>query len=168
MHPESAATAADVAAAGQNGVRSFYADVRLIKVQSLAVFYPSVAQALDMELVEQGETVVHVFERKICCGNACALVNLPAGAGGFRLHLIQRGKDAPGLGPARSMVEDVYGLLLHVFGPFRRGEQVGAGNHYRYVVVEEAGWLGNPSGGKIVFGGQLLGPVLGPVPLREK
>ena len=61
------------------------------------------------------------------------------------------------------MVQDVHGLLLHVLGPFRGGEKVGPGHHNRYVVVEEAGGLGYPARGQVVFRSQLLWTVLGPV-----
>ena len=55
VHPEAAAPAADVAAAGQDGVGAFNADVGLVEVQGVAGLHTAVAEALDVELVELGE-----------------------------------------------------------------------------------------------------------------
>src|SRR5262249_38891943 len=66
------------------------------------------------------------------------------------------------------MVEDVDGLLLHVLGPLRRGEEVGRGDHNRDVIVKEVRRLGDPARRQVVFRGQWLRPMLRPVPFREQ
>ena len=69
-----AAPTADVSAAGQNRVRPFDADIRLVEVQCVSVLHPPEAEALQVKLVEQGEAVVHIFERKVGGGDPGALV----------------------------------------------------------------------------------------------
>src|SRR5262245_65968088 len=93
------------------------------------MFNAAVAQALNVELMEQGEAIVHVFKGQIRGGNPRPLIELAPGLGGLRLDLLQRGRETPGGGPARRMVEDVDGLLLHISGPLRRSEEVGRGDH---------------------------------------
>src|SRR5919109_1790878 len=57
VHPETAATTADVATTGGYGVRPFNTDIRLVKVQGFSAFDAAVTEALQVELVEQGEAI---------------------------------------------------------------------------------------------------------------
>ena len=74
MHPETAAAAPDVAAAGRNWVRPLNTDIRLVKVQGFAEFNAPVAESLQVELVEQREAIIHVFEGEVGRGDPGALV----------------------------------------------------------------------------------------------
>src|SRR6516225_4418817 len=79
MVPPAGAPVPVVAAAGRNGIRSLNADIRLVKVKCVAPLLStgSEPQSLQVELVEQGEAVVHVFERQIIGTDARAFVKDP-------------------------------------------------------------------------------------------
>ena len=109
----------------------------------------------------------YMFSKERSAAVIPPLIELAPGLGGLRLDLLQRGRETPGGGPARRMVEDVDGLVLHVLGPFRRGEEVGHGDHDRDVIIKEVRRLGDPPRRQVVFRGQVLRPMLRPVPFRE-
>src|SRR5215469_1434353 len=109
MIPPAGASVPVVAAAGGNGIRTLNADIRLVEVKSIAPLLSTggVPQPLQMELVEQGETVVHVFERQIIGANPRAFVEDPPHAVGALFPLLQRGRDAHGWRPGLAMAQDV-------------------------------------------------------------
>src|SRR5262249_10895191 len=107
VHPETAATTADIATTRGDGVRPGKTDIRLVQVQGFAAFDAAVAEALQMELVEQGEAIVHVFKGELRSGDPRTLIERAPGLGGLCLDLLQRGCEAPGGGPARRMVENI-------------------------------------------------------------
>ena len=69
VHPETAASAANIAATGQYRIRPLNANIGLVKVQGVTEFHTAIAQAFNMKLVEQGESIVHVFEGEIVGAN---------------------------------------------------------------------------------------------------
>gem|GEM_PF-6774269 len=63
VHPEPGAPAAAVAAAGRDRIRPFIADVLVLEeVQRFSTLHTSEPEALQMEHVEEGEAVIHVFK----------------------------------------------------------------------------------------------------------
>src|SRR5437763_11699253 len=74
--PPAGAPVPVVAAARRNGVRTLDADVRLVEVEGVAPLLAArgEAEALEVELVEEGEAVVHVLERQVVRPDAGALV----------------------------------------------------------------------------------------------
>src|SRR5271154_1727115 len=124
MIPPAGASVPVVAAAGGNGIRSLNADIRLVEVKSIATLLSTGGepQPLQVELVKQGEAVVHVFERQIVGTDARAFVENPPHAVAALFPLLQGGRGAQEFRPGLAMAQNVNGLLLVVPGPLRGGE----------------------------------------------
>src|SRR5580704_9308578 len=129
MVPPAGASVPVVAATGRNGIRPLNADIRLVEIKSIASLLStsSEPQPLQVELVEQGEAIVHIFERQIVGADARAFVENPPHAVGALFPLLQRGREALGFRPGLAMAQDVNGLLLVVPGPLRSGKDNGQG-----------------------------------------
>src|SRR5215469_2770864 len=147
MVPPAGASVPVVAAAWGNGIRPLNAYIRLVEVKRIAPLLStgSEPQALQVELVEEGEAVVHVFERKIVGADARAFVENPSHSVRALFPLLQSGRDALGLRPGLAMAQDVNRLLLVVHGSLRGGVHNGQGGHDRQVVVVDVRRLGDPT-----------------------
>ena len=95
-----------VAAAGGDWVRPLNADISLIEVKRIAspLSTRSVPQTFQVELVEESEAVVHVFERQIVRTDARSFIEDPAHAVGALLPLFQSGRDGHECWPGLAMV----------------------------------------------------------------
>src|SRR5438874_11311247 len=120
MVPPAGASVPVVAAAGRNGIWPLNADIRFVEVKCIAPLLStsSVPQPLQVELVEQGKAVVHVFERQVVGTDARAFIEDPPHAVGAPFPLLQGGRDALGFRAGLAMAQDVNRLLLVVPGPF--------------------------------------------------
>ena len=63
VHPDPAAATADVAPTGGDRVGAFDTDVGLVEVQCLPKLDPTIAQALQVELMEEREAV-YMFSKE--------------------------------------------------------------------------------------------------------
>src|ERR1700722_1556356 len=168
MVPPAGASVSVVTTAGGNGIRSFDADIGLVEVKSIAPLLTTGGepQPLEGELMEQGEAIVHVFERQIVGADARAFIENPPHAVGALFPLLKGGRDAWEFRPGLAMAQDVNGLLLVVSGSLWGGEDNGQGGHNRQVVVVDVCRLGDPSRREIVLDGDHLRPMLAVVPVR--
>src|SRR5262249_41402673 len=114
--PPACAPVPVVATARRNGVRALDANVCLVEVEGVAPLLPARGEpeALKVELVEEGESVVHVLERQVIWPDAGALVEDPPHPVACPFPLIERGLHALELWPGLTVAQDVCGLRLVV------------------------------------------------------
>src|SRR5262249_35483221 len=105
MIPPAGAPVPVVAAAGGNGVRPLDADISFVEVKRIAPLFTtgSEPKPFQVELVEQGEAVVHVFERQIVRTDARAFIKNPPHAVAALFPLLQGGRGAQEFGPGLAM-----------------------------------------------------------------
>ena len=119
-----------------------------------------------MELVEEGEAVVHVLERQVVRTDAGALVQDPPHSVGGSLPLVERGLHALQLRPGLTVAHDVGGFRLMVLRALGGREDDRERRLDGQIVVVDVGRLGDPPRAQVVLDGDHLRPVLAVEPIR--